>query len=125
MAPMLGKRKRRDKILLSHKDDVSTRTNTSVSDVQALLRQHFEASYEPLESSEAPVTEFESCEAETLGSQLESSSDWEGFEEEQDEAPAVVVHDSNWTTSKFKAPADELKTFMVRLSQMMCLKLSD
>ena len=109
MAPILGKRKRRDQIV----DTGSTLAHAADEDpsnLQALLRQHFESTFEPLPEplAHAPLTQNSYIKA--SDDQLES--DWEGFSECGKEH-AETVHYSSSAPSTADVSKDEFKTFMV------------
>ena len=79
------------------------------SNLQALLRQHFESTFEPLEPlAHAPLTQN----SYTKASDNELESDWEGFSECGEEH-AETVHYSTSAPSTVDVSKDEFKTFMV------------
>ena len=110
MAPILGKRKRRDQIIdtentLPHPADEDS------SNVQALLRQHFESTFEPL--PEPVVHEPLIPDSYTKASDDELESDWEGFSECGKEH-AETVHYPTSASVTADVSKDDFKTFMVR-----------
>ena len=109
MAPALGKRKRRDQI-----PNVETNHGSSVDDnsanLQALFRQHFESTFEPLPGSSASPPLVQSIDTQLCDEELES--DWDGFSE-QDEDHAETVHHATSAPSKADVSKDEFRTFMV------------
>ena len=110
MAPILGKRKRRDQIIdtgntLPHPGDGDS------SNVQALLRQHFESTFEPLPEPLAHEPLIQNSDTKASDDELES--DWEGFSECEKEH-AETIHYSTSASSTADVSKDDFKTFMVR-----------
>ena len=110
MAPILGKRKRRDQIIdngnvLAHPADEDS------SHVQALLRQHFESTFEPLPEPLSHEPLIQNSYTKAPDDELES--DWEGFSECEKEH-AETVHYSTSAPSAADVSKDDFKTFMVR-----------
>ena len=115
MAQDLGKRKRRDQV----NDLGTTRESTAEdesSDLQALFRQHFESTFEPLPGSFAPPPLFPDLD--TKASDEEPESDWDGFSEDGEDN-TEAVHYAISTQSKVNVSKDEYKTFMVRAQIMV------
>ena len=115
MGPLLGKRKRREE---PEKDKVAVIEDGDVNGLNALLRQHFEAKFEPLEGVSPSLAKVEDAEDSTPDSQFDS--DWDGCSEEYDE-PIEVVHHSTLPLSKAEIPTEELVSFMVRSAFPSCL----
>lgn len=109
IAQMLGKRKRREQVFAIESDERLTLDAKESSQLQALFRQHFETSFEPLDeicyaSGKQEVVDAESDVTE---------SEWEGIsDEEQVKTQIIEFHGSQ--ISKTNTSRDEFKTFMVR-----------
>lgn len=126
MAPTLGKRKRRDQT-----DDLGNisglvRDDTNTNQLQALFRQHFESTFEPLEALASQSRKPKNHEtAECLAG---SNSDWDGFsvsEDDEDASPALVVQCSTHRSSRADIPKEEVKAFMVGVLQVHRLLRAD
>lgn len=119
MPSTLGKRKRRDQTD-GHEGDSGLATSTNTNHLQALFRQHFESNFEPLEGLAPQPKQFE--DNQKARSFSLSESDWDGLSEdeeaEEDGRFAEVVHYSTRPSSRADVPKEELKTFMVRVSQI-------
>lgn len=104
---MLGKRKRRAQLFDLSDNKGSTSEEEDSHRLQALFRQHFEASFKPLESA--------AIRHEAVGSRPtedEVESDWEGIpDEEQVKAQVVMYEDPH--NLKPSTGNDEFKSFMV------------
>ena len=114
MAPLLGKRKRREE---TEKDRIAVIQDEDVNDWNALLRQHFEAKFEPLEGVSPSLGKVKHNEDSTSESPFDS--DWDGCSEE-DDGPIEVVHHSIPPRSKAEIPKEELVSFMVRVAYPSC-----
>lgn len=110
MAPALGKRKRRDQISDTETNRKSAADDSSAS-LQALFRQHFESTFEPLPCTFARPPLVHNIDDKSSDEELES--DWDGFSE-LDEEHAETVHYATSAPSKADVSKDEFKTFMVR-----------
>ena len=109
MAPALGKRKRRDQInnLETSRDSTADEDSTNL---QALFRQHFESTFEPLPSFAPPKLVQD---LDTKASDEDLESDWDGFSEHGEEH-TETVHYATSGPSKADVSKGEFKTFMVR-----------
>lgn len=104
---ILGKRKRRAQVFDSSDDKGSTSEGEHSHRLQALFRQHFEASFKPLEN---PAIRHE-----TVGSRPtedEVESDWEGIPDEEQVKVQVVMYEDPHNL-KPSTGNDEFKIFMV------------
>ena len=111
MISTLGKRKRRDQIQKLD-SDVSTISDQETSrQLQTLLQQHFEATFEPLKGVRQSV--HEEAEGEAQAVKIDTESNWTGISEEEDEDPQQIFHYHVSHSSKLEVPKEELKTFMV------------
>ena len=110
MAPIMGKRKRRDQ-MVDTETTLALPADEDSSNVQALLRQHFESTFEPLPELLAHAPSLQSFYDKASDDELES--DWEGFSECGKEH-AETVHYSTSVPSTADVSKDEFKTFMVR-----------
>lgn len=110
MAPALGKRKRRDQISDTEINRESAADDRSVS-LQALFRQHFESTFEPLPCTFARPPLVHNIDDKSSDEELES--DWDGFPELYEEQ-VETVHYATSAPSKADVSKDEFKTFMVR-----------
>lgn len=113
---MLGKRKRRGQILATKSDESPKLDGKESSKLQALFRQHFEASFEPLDKF------CLSNKQEAIEAQPDfTESEWGGIsDEEQVNTQIIEFHASEM--SKTNISKDELKTFMVRFPLKSCGK---
>ena len=109
MASALGKRKRRDQITDLEVDHISTSDDNNAN-LQALFRQHFESTFEPLPGSVTPPSLVHSIE--TQQSDGEPESDWNGFSDHDEECAKTVLCTSS-APSKADISKDELRKFMV------------
>ena len=112
MVARLGKRKRRDELV--EDDAAALKENVSQDTAGALhiiLRQHFEATFEPLDDLHALSAAADRSEVDVSDSGLDS--DWEGILEEQSEGAEVISHGKSGGTSNENVPREELKKFMV------------
>lgn len=122
MAPVLGKRKRRGQT-----DDLAeisglASENANTTRLQALSRQHFESTFEPLEGPDLQPEKF--TRNQTAECLVASESDWDGFsqsEDGEDAKHAVVVQCRSHRFSRPDFPKEELKTFMVRIGPIYWL----
>jgi hypothetical protein len=110
MAPTLGKRKRRDELADKDDDPGESAKDQSTNELQNLLRQHFEAAFEPLEESQTKTQTADITQADTSDSEAEL--DWSGFSEDEKDGVEIIHHSSS-RTSKADVSREELKTFMV------------
>lgn len=114
---MLGKRKRRGQVLTKDSDEKLKSDGKESSKLQALCRQHFEASFEPLDELFLASREQEAIEAQSGVTE----SEWEGISDrEQVNTQIIEFHGSEM--SKTNISRDELKTFMVRFPLQTCGK---
>lgn len=109
MAPALGKRKRRDQIADIETNHDSRADDDSVS-MQALFRQHFESTFEPLPGSFASPSLIHKLNTKPSDEELES--DWDGFSEHGEDF-AETVHHATSAPSKADVSKDEFRIFMV------------
>ena len=110
MAPVLGKRKRRDHFTGVDVDHESTGKDDYVKS-QALFRQHFESTFEPLPGSLACSPLVHNIDTKPSDEELEP--DWDGFSDHGEEY-AETVHRATIGPSKADISKDEYKTFMVK-----------
>lgn len=104
---MLGKRKRRGQILATESDEGLNSDEKEPSELQALLRQHFEASFEPLDKCCLSLSKQEAKIQPDV-----TESEWEGIsDEEQIKTQVIELHGPEM--SRTNISKDELKTFMV------------
>lgn len=114
---MLGKRKHRGQILATESDNRLDLDGKEPSQVQALFRQHFETTFEPLEKFCLSSSNQEAIEVQPDVME----SEWEGIsDEEQVKTQIIEFHGSEM--SKTNISKDELKTFMVRFPLQSCEK---
>lgn len=107
---ILGKRESGKEVFDLSDDQGSTSEAEHSHRLQALFRQHFEASFKPLESVRQPAIGHEVVESRPTDDEAES--DWEGIlDEEQVEAQVVLHQDSH--NLKPSVGNDEFKSFMV------------
>ena len=106
---MLGKRKSR-KDLFDSNDKGSTSEAEHLQNSQALFRQHFEASFKPLESVHQSTISHEIARSHFTEDQVES--DWEGISDEEHVEAQVVAY-QNLDDLKPSVGTDEFKSFMV------------
>ncbi|KAL9124365.1 MAG: hypothetical protein Q9217_006298 [Psora testacea] len=105
MAPVLGKRKRRKRLT----DDTSVFSPLPDCQAQALLKQHFEATFEPLPVLENVLSALPQNEDES--DQHLEGSDWEGISDgERDHAKLVQYTTSK--SAKAEVSKNEMKAFM-------------
>lgn len=115
MALTLGKRKRRDHLAEADALAGQSPDDEATAKLQALFRQHFEGTFEPLEAAKTLQTN-----AITVGNEASSDSvesDWDGLSQEDSEA-TQIIHHSKPGASRADVPRDELKTFMVRTTPL-------
>lgn len=113
MTPILGKRKRRDQVL-SADSDADPRIDTEASQhLQALLQQHFEAKFKPLEGSNEVELVRKQQDVRAQSPNYGTESDWTGILEGEVQEPAQVVHLHLSQSSRVDVPKEELKMFMV------------
>ncbi|MCJ1351285.1 MAG: hypothetical protein MMC33_001269 [Icmadophila ericetorum] len=113
MAPILGKRKRRDQITESHREKSVSDSPSTKAKLQALFKQHFEAKFKPL--PEAPQKTSHQPQNTFVGSEAEGSdgSDWSGLSDVENGAGVEVIEHTNSTGAKrIEVPKDEVKAFM-------------
>ncbi|KAK4697204.1 hypothetical protein P7C71_g830, partial [Lecanoromycetidae sp. Uapishka_2] len=109
MTPILGKRKRRSQLAQDGLVAVPPANAENTAKLQALFRQHFEGTFEPLDAVQSPQTHANVDEREAVSDDVES--DWEGISNEGDEA-TLTIHYPTSGTPKADVPRDEMKTFM-------------
>ncbi|KAL2038463.1 hypothetical protein N7G274_008802 [Stereocaulon virgatum] len=109
MAPTLGKRKRRYELADENNSSGESARDQSTNELQTLLRQHFEAAFEPLEEFQPKTHTAEITQADTSDS--EAGSDWSGFSEDEKDGVEIIDHSSSHTL-KADVSKEELKTFM-------------
>ena len=109
MAPVLGKRKRRDHPTDDDTNNVST-ANGNYANLQAHFRRHFESTFEPLPGSLAPPPLVHNTETKPSDEELES--DWNGFSDHGEEY-AETVHCASSAPLKADISKEESRTFMV------------
>ena len=110
MASALGKRKRRDHITDPETSNVTT-ADAEPTSSQALFRQHFESTFEPLPGPFARPPLVHNLDAKASDEELEA--DWDGFSEHGEEH-ADVVHYAIPVPSEVDVSKGEYKMFMVR-----------
>lgn len=106
---MLSKRKHRGQILRTESDKRLKLNVKEPSKVQALFRQHFEATFEPLEKFCLPSSNQAAIEVQPDITE----SEWEGISDE-DQVKTKIIEFHGSEMSKTNISKDELKTFMVR-----------
>lgn len=106
----IGKRKSRDQITNLNSNTSSMSDEEHSSKLQALFRQHFEASFKPLDGICQPTGNHETVEYQQTEDGVES--DWEGISDEDRVEAHVIQHQSSQTL-KPAIPHDEYKSFMV------------
>lgn len=112
---MLGKRKRKGQAIARESDERLKLDGKESSNLQSLFRQHFEASFEPLDKLCIASSEQEAIEAQSDVTE----SEWEGIsDEEQVKTQIIEFHGSEM--SKTNILRDELKTFMVWFPLQTC-----
>jgi len=115
MTPTSGKRKRKDQLTESDAITGQSPNDEVIVTLQALFRQHFETSFEPLE-----VAKTLQAKGNTAANDISSDdiiSGWSGLSEEDDEASQITYH-SHPRSSRADIPREELKTFMVRFAPL-------
>lgn len=113
----LGKRKHRGQIFATESDKRLDLDEKEPSQVQALFRQHFEATFEPLEKFCLSSSSQEATEVQPNVTE----SEWEGISDEEQVKPKIIeFHGSEM--SKTNISKDELKTFMVQFPLQSCEK---
>ena len=108
MAPLLGKRKRRDKVVENAIDTRDIHQDGHADEMAARLRQHFEITFEPLEG--IVTSKVANTEVSDLGGQ--SDAEWDGCSDGEQKAVQVVDHST--LPSNTEIPKEELSSFMVR-----------
>jgi len=122
MAPLLGKRKRRDKVVDSRNEQGASTQDENAGSLHSLLRQHFETRFEPLEGVESSLIKKEA--GEESAPDADSESDWSGCEEEEEEEKeraVEIIHDSTMPSSNAEVPREESTAFMVNATQYLQL----
>ncbi|KAL8764172.1 MAG: hypothetical protein Q9184_000141 [Pyrenodesmia sp. 2 TL-2023] len=110
MTAILGKRKRREHIETS---DRGLRLAKSVDDnqqLQQLLKQHFEARFEPLQADNLVWEEARASDKDTESGL--SEEDWTGLSEDGGQADALVVDYQHFEGPRADVSKEELKLFM-------------
>lgn len=107
---VLGKKKRRAQVLDLNHDKGTTSEDEHSYSIQALFRQHFEASFKPLESVRQPATRHEVVESQPTIDEV--GTDWEGISDEEQVKAQVVVH-QNPRDLESSIEKDDFKSFMV------------
>lgn len=110
-AEMLGKRNRREQVLDINSSEGSTSAEESASKFQARFRQHFEASFDPLDGFGQPPSKESAIDSKSDGME----SEWEGISDE-DQVKAQIIQYQGPDISKPDISSDEFKTFMVRFA---------
>ena len=118
MANILGKRKRRAD--LEPAEDISTH-NTDDTHLRLLLQKHFEAKYEPLETSPLPKAVDLDTESQSAS---EDEADWNGLSDTEDHLPVETIEHVSIHSLEL-APKEELKTFMVSIQLIVLFHSSD
>ena len=108
MAPLLGKRKRRDEILEEPSDTEDIHQGEYADKLAARLRQHFETTFEPLEGF-SDVTRSKVANAELPDLDTGSDIEWDGCSDGEQKAVQVVDHSLRTEIQK-----EDLLTFNVR-----------
>ena len=103
----LGKRKRRDQIGLSD-SSADTSTDENAADLQARLRHHFEAEFEPLEGIALSIKNVEAEAPEST----DLESEWEGLSDVDDDEGPQIIHHQISRAAENEAPSSELRAFM-------------
>lgn len=106
---MLGKRKRRRQILATESEQRLNLVGKEPSKLQALFRQHFETSFEPLDKFCLSSSKQDAIEVQPDVTE----SEWEGISDEE-QVKTQIVEFRGTEMSKTDISRDELKTFMVR-----------
>ncbi|KAL9098671.1 MAG: hypothetical protein Q9163_005716, partial [Psora crenata] len=109
MALILGKRKRRDPPVDDALISSSSSGNLDSAHVQALLKQHFEAKFEPLPATENFSTTVPK--SEDGNDHEEAHSAWEGISDGEVDQPELVRYAAS-TSAKPDLSKDEMKAFM-------------
>ncbi len=111
MSEILGKRKRRKQTEVSNTEHLSDEPVDNSQHLQRLLREHFEARFEPLEDDDL-VSEQQSASGDNAESEV-SEEGWTGLSEDGEEANAIVVDCQSIKGIKADISKEELKLFMV------------
>ena len=112
----VGKRKRRDQID-PDQSSADTSQDESKMELQALLQQHFEATFKPLKDIALPAKATQA----TTHLQEDIQSDWEGLSEiEDDDGPQVDQHHAS-SGRESDISKDELRAFM---AWILCILVS-
>ena len=106
---ILGKRKLRNRILDLNSETGSTLDEEDSKRLQAPFRQHFEASFKPLDIRQT-LDNHNNVECQRTEEEVES--DWEGISD-NDQVEAHVIRHQSSQTLKPAIPREEYKTFMV------------
>ena len=110
MPDTLGKRKRRSAVGDAEYEQAESIKTGDAERLQALLKQHFEDQFEPLQGTN-PLQAVP-LEGEDDLTDTDSESDWEGLSEDARPQPELVYHATAKTPRPDMSKA-ELKTFMV------------
>lgn len=111
MTAILGKRKRREHIETSDTDPGPKESVDNSHHLQQLLKQHFEARFEPLEADDR-ILEKAGASDEDIKSDA-SEGDWTGLSEDDGQVDALVVDYKNFEETRVDVSKEELKLFMV------------
>lgn len=112
---MPGKRKSRGQVLATNSDEKLKLDGKEPRKFQSLFRQHFEASFEPLDELCLASSKPKAIEAQSD----DTESEWEGISDERPVKTQIIeFHGSEM--SKTNISRDELKTFMVRFPLQTC-----
>lgn len=112
----MGKRKYRGHVDSPTNIPALSSVDIDLDEVQTLFRQHFESTFEPIESK--PPQSSYPANNEIDEHLVSSESDWDGLSENGDsEKPTVVVQDSRHRSARAEATKEEMKRYMVRSSQ--------
>jgi hypothetical protein len=109
MVMMLGKRKRRaPEVPKEDRRRGSEESDSSELDAQEIFRRHFEAQFKPLPVTQPPTKPTD----EELEAESETSSNWDGISDDEENAVQVVEHtDAQSRTAAMSK--EQLKSFMV------------
>ena len=113
MTAILGKRKRRKQIAEAESQP-SFEDEGHGEQVQSLLRQYFETTFEPLESS-TPVVAPASPVQDDYDIGDASSTEWSGLSEDEEKG-AIVVDYQKLPSTNLDVSREDMKNFMVSRS---------
>ena len=110
MAPIIGKRKRRERVPSPSDVSASPKDDKDSPEVQSLFRQHFEANFEPLEEPHLPHPSRRDNVPDV--DLHEQTSDWEGLSDSENDHVEVVDH-AMPKPSMVELVKEDFKSFMV------------